>query len=166
MITCLIVGRQNHGKTTLIEELVAELTRRGLRVATIKHSCHSHPIDSPGKDSFRHRAAGAAACALVTRDEIAVFMPNPGQERFRAALAPFFEGYDALLIEGNPDWAGPKLEVYRAGLGTSPMCLERRDITAVVSDDPLEVPVPVWPRSDLAGLAERLLALATGRGAP
>jgi len=67
-----IVGRKNHGKTTLMVDLIEEFTRRGLRVGSMKHSIHVHELDQPGKDSYRHRHAGADPSAVVTRDMVCV----------------------------------------------------------------------------------------------
>jgi len=71
------IGRQNHGKTTLIVDLVAALATRGLRVGTIKHTGHAHAVDVPGKDSDRHRQAGASPAAFVTPRDVAVFSARP-----------------------------------------------------------------------------------------
>ena len=76
MQTIHIVGRQNHGKTTLIVELIEEFRRRGLRVGTFKHSAHAHELDTPGKDSHRHRLAGAEPVAGITAELIGVFPPR------------------------------------------------------------------------------------------
>ncbi len=76
MKTIHLVGRQNHGKTTLLVELIEELTRRGIRVGTIKHTSHVHELDTPGKDSFRHRQAGADPVAVVSKDLIGVYLPR------------------------------------------------------------------------------------------
>ena len=161
MKTIHIVGRRNHGKTTLLVELVAELSRRGVRVGTIKHSSHTHELDTPGKDSFRHRQAGATPAAIVTKDLIGVFLPRQDAD-FYGPLGRMFTGCDLVLVEGHLDGPGVKIEVWRQAVGQPPLAAERDDITAVVSDDPLALAVPVWPRNDLTEVVDHLLALCAG----
>ena len=155
-----VVGRRNHGKTTLLVELVEEISHRGVRVGTIKHSSHSHELDTPGKDSFRHRQAGATPAAIITEDLIGVFVPRGDGADFYDCLTGMFAGCDLVLVEGHLDGPGAKIEVWRQSVGQPPLAAERDDVVAVISDDPVSLEVPVWPRNDLAGLADRLLALA------
>lgn len=156
-----VVGRRNHGKTTLVVDLVRALTARGLRVATLKHSSHRHELDTPGKDSHLHRTAGAARAAIVTPTLAAVYLPRAEGEDPDALLLPLLAGCDLLVVEGHLDGPGPKIEVWRARMATPPLASERADIAAVVTDDePEALSVPVWPRSDVPALACRVLALA------
>ncbi len=154
-----IVGRKNHGKTTLVVDLVAEFCRRGLRVGTIKHSSHPHDLDTPGTDSYRHRQAGALASAIVTPQLLGVFVRRCERD-FYPRIAPLYDRCDLVLVEGDMEHAAPKIEVWRAGLGTTPLAAERSDILALVTDDPVEVRIPIWARSDVAGLADRILHAA------
>ena len=155
-----IVGRKNHGKTTLIVDLLREFARRGLRVGTIKHSSHVHELDTPGKDSFRQRQAGAQPAAIVTDGLIGLYMSRNGKTDCYDQLAAMFSGCDLVLVEGHLDCAGNKIEVWRQAAGGECLALQRHDIAAVVSDDRLEPGVPLWPRRDITQLAERILALA------
>ena len=152
-----IVGRQNHGKTTLMVELLKELTRRGLRPGTLKHTSHSHELDMPGKDSFRHRQSGANPVAIVSKDLIGVYLPRDPEADFYESLAPMFADCDLVLVEGHLDGPGTKIEVYRQSVGGVPLAAERTGIMAVVSDDPVSTRVPVWPRRDIVGLVDRIL---------
>jgi molybdopterin-guanine dinucleotide biosynthesis protein B len=155
-----IVGRRNHGKTTLVVELIGELVRRGVRVGSIKHSSHDHELDAPGKDSHRHRRAGAAPVAVVTPAAAAIHLPLSNPEAF-ARIGPLFEDCELVLVEGwidRPGW--PKVEVWRAAAGGVPLAAGRADISAVITDDAAEVDVPRWPRGDVAGLCDRLLDAA------
>ena len=157
-----IVGKKNHGKTTLTVALVSELTRRGFAVGTIKHSPHSHELDTPGKDSHRHRCAGASPASVVTADLVGVFLPRSDAEDPYARLAPIYEGCDLVLVEGDKGLRGGlKVEVWRAEVGGAPLCAGagRDDIAALVTDDAVEVAVPVWPRGDVSDLTDRVLAL-------
>jgi len=154
-----IVGRKNHGKTTLLVELVEHLTKRGLRVGTIKHTCHVHDLDTPGSDSYRHRRAGAAPAAIVTGNLFGVFLPADGSD-YCGRLAPWFAGCDLVLVEGDLQSPGPKIEVWRETAGTPCLALERSDIAVVVTDDRLPARVPVLPRSDLGPLLRHVELLA------
>jgi len=157
-----VVGRRNHGKTTLLVELVAELRRQGLRVGTLKHSSHTHELDTPGKDSHRHRLAGGDPAAIVTPQLCAAYLPRAeGGDDPYARLMPLFEGCDLLLVEGNLERPGGlKIEVWRAEHGTTPRASEQPDeIAAVVTDDTLkDLPdsVVVLPRSDVPELCRWL----------
>ncbi len=153
-----IVGRKNHGKTTLLVELVRELCRSGLRVGTIKHTRHVHELDKPGSDSCRHRLAGAAPAAIVSGQVAAVYLPCDGDGYFQQ-LAGLFAGCDLVLVEGDLDGDGHKIEVWRQAMGTPCMACERPDIAAVITDDPLAAEVPVLPRSPLEPLVQYVLAL-------
>ena len=155
-----IVGRQNHGKTTLVVELVRVMTARGVRVGTIKHSSHHHEIDTHGKDSYRHREAGGSPASIVTPDLATVFVPRtPGDDAHRRILA-LYAGCDLVLIEGGIDLQGPKVEVWRGEVGGPLLANERDDVIAVVSDGRPEVKVPVWPRADICAVVDLLLARA------
>jgi len=130
-----IVGRRNHGKTRLITELVREFTSRGLDVATAKHCGHAHELDTPGKDSFHHRTSGAAMAAVITPAMCAVYRPRTSVDDVYADVAQWAGNAALLLVEGDADGPGKKLEVWRAELGGSPLALERDDIAAVITND-------------------------------
>lgn len=162
-----ILGRKNHGKTTLLVELVEHFARSGLRIGTIKHTHHAHELDTPGKDSHRHRAAGARVSAILSRSLNAVFWPpepQPGgegaaAERY-AEFAPHFASCDLVLVEGDTTCQGTKIEVWRQAVGSEPMALSDPQIRAVVTDDAINVPVPSVPRSDVQAIAVTILSLA------
>lgn len=164
-----IIGGKNHGKTTLIVDLVAALSRQGLRVGTIKHTHHEHELDTPGKDSHRHREAGAAVVGICSPSLHAVFWPPHGEEgqsrcagedeRKYEAFAPLFAECDVVLVEGDTQTTATKLEVWRRALGTPPLVALDPSISAVITDDVLEqeVDVPSWRRSDIGKVARNLL---------
>jgi molybdopterin-guanine dinucleotide biosynthesis adapter protein len=155
-----IVGRQNHGKTTLIVELIEEFARRGIAVGTIKHSGHAHELDTPGKDSYRHRRAGAAPAAVIASETIGVWMPRPADADPYALLAPIFSACRLVLVEGHLDADGAKIEVWRQAAGGPLLAETHNDIRAVVTDDRVDARVPLWPRHEVSRLAERILDLA------
>jgi molybdopterin-guanine dinucleotide biosynthesis adapter protein len=154
-----VVGCKNSGKTTLIVELVSELTARGYRVGTIKHSSHRHELDVPGKDSHRHRLAGGSPAAAITETMIAVHLPVREGESAYALLERHYEGCDLVLVEGGLDSTAPKVEVWRRVMGNSPIARERDDVVAVITDDSIDIDVPCWPRSNVPELANLIVAL-------
>lgn len=162
-----IIGRKNSGKTTLVVELVHQFNSMGCRVGTIKHTHHRHELDVPGKDSFRHREAGAAAVGIISPSMNAVFWPglnvddasaDQREERY-SVFEPIFLNCDVVLVEGDTQTTSPKIEVWRPESAELPLAHENATIHAVVSDTPIGVPVDFWPRSDVRLIAENLLAL-------
>jgi molybdopterin-guanine dinucleotide biosynthesis adapter protein len=153
-----IIGGKNHGKTTLIVELLTEFTRRGIQVGTVKHTHHRHELDVPGKDSFRHRAAGAAAVGILSPSMTAIFLPdsmNDSDEVDRYSIfAPVFTQCRFVLVEWDSQAQAPKIEVWRSELGTPPLAMHDQLIRAVVTDDKLPFAAEVLPRSDVASLSE------------
>lgn len=154
-----IVGGKNHGKTALIVELVRELGRRGLRVGTIKHSSHDHELDTYGADSHRHRQAGGTPAAVVTPGLTAVYLSRGQEDDLYQRLASLYADCDIVIIEGHLEGDGTKIEIWRDELGTPPLSLEREDIVAIVTDSALDSAIPVWPRRDIVGLTDRIIAL-------
>ena len=165
-----IIGGKNHGKTTLVTELVQELTARGYRVGTIKHTHHQHELDAPGKDSHRHREAGAAVVGILSRSMNAVFWPptdNTESKRDNRydSFGPIFTQCDLVLVEGDSQTTAPKIEVWRIALGTTPLANRDTSIGAIVTDDvlaidKLEASVPIWARANVSVLADAILSLA------
>lgn len=155
-----VIGRKNAGKTSLVVELVAELSRRGLRVGTIKHTSHRHDPDTPGKDSWRHRQAGASPVAVLSREVTAVFLPAVDGGDEYARLEAFYAGCDLVLVEGGQTADAVKIEVWRTALGQPPLAESCRGVAAIVTDDPVAGAAPRWPRADVARLADLVLALA------
>ncbi len=159
-----IVGRKNSGKTTLVEDLIRHFAAQGLRVGTIKHTHHQHELDVPGKDSHRHREAGAAVVGILSPRMTAVFRPHdvgPDTADRYAAMAPLFADCDLVLVEGHLALPGAKLEVWRAGVDQDPLALEHADIVAVITDDPCPAKVPIVPRHNLNRVATEVLRLAS-----
>jgi molybdopterin-guanine dinucleotide biosynthesis protein B len=157
-----IVGCKNDGKTTLIIELIKELNRRGLKVGTVKHGSHTSPFDTPGKDSYRHKEAGSDPAAIVTQFHAAVFFsPKKGTNIYQQ-LASLFKDVDVVLVEGDKNGPGKKVEVWRKKIRLTPLCFARNDIMAVITDDAVDkdFPIPVWPRSDMVNIADHICLLA------
>ncbi len=133
-----IVGWSGAGKTTLIVALLPLLRARGLSVSTIKHAHHGFDIDRPGKDSYRHRQAGAQEVLVASARRWVLLHENPNEnadpgldlDTLLGRLAPV----DLVLVEGFKSHPGAKLEVYRSDLGKPPLWPDMADITAVASD--------------------------------
>ena len=161
MIVCAIAGWSGAGKTTLLEKLIAALRARGLRVATIKHTHHEVEVDRPGKDSWRHRAAGAERTLLVGKNQWALM----GTLRDEAALTldrqlHMMGGADVVLIEGFKRSALPKIEVFRPELGKPPLWTEDETIRALAaSSAPPDCPLPVFGLDDVDALVNFILQL-------
>ncbi|MEO0504498.1 MAG: molybdopterin-guanine dinucleotide biosynthesis protein B, partial [Pseudomonadota bacterium] len=130
-----VVGWKNAGKTGLMERLVAEITRRGHTVSTVKHAHHSFDVDHPGKDSYRHRAAGAHEVLLASRQRVALMQElrgadEPGLDTLLARLSPV----DLVLVEGYKRDAHPKVEAHRAVTGNPLIAPDDPTVRAVASD--------------------------------
>lgn len=158
-----IVGRKNSGKTTLVVDLVRELTSRGIRVGTIKHTHHHHEFDAPGKDSFLHRQAGAVVVGLVGPAMAAAFREHHEMDRMAAIekMEPMFADCDLVLVEGQQQADAVKIEVWREATGQTPLARELSGIVALVTDDPLEgIVCPIWSRAAVPVIADRVLEIA------
>jgi molybdopterin-guanine dinucleotide biosynthesis protein MobB len=156
-----VIGGKNHGKTSLIVELVWEFSRRGITVGTIKHTHHQHELDVPGKDFYRHREAGAKMVGILSPSMTAMFLPTgdssaTAEERY-SVFAPMFARCRLVLVEGDSQTTAPKIEVWRNELGTPPLAMHDKSIMAVVTDDACMFSVTVHPRSDVEGLANWIL---------
>ena len=154
-----VVGWKNNGKTTLVVRLVEHLTCQGLRVSTIKHAHHSIDLDRPGKDTWRHREAGAEEVVLATsrrwilmhelRDEAEPPLPD-----LLAKLAPV----DIVVVEGFKGSSLPKIEVHRGERRTALIARHDPDVVAVASDVPLDgLAQPVIHLDDIAAVAAAVL---------
>lgn len=151
-------GWSGSGKTTLIEKLIPCLVGSGLRVSVVKHAHHEFDTDTPGKDSWRHRQAGATE-VLVTAAQRWVLMhelrdaPEPTLSAHLARLAPC----DLVLVEGFKHGAIPKLEVHRPSLGKPVLWDRDGDIVAIASDEPVETPLPQFRLDDVPAIAAFVL---------
>lgn len=152
-----VTGWKNSGKTTLTERLVAELSRRGCRVATVKHAHHTFDIDKEGTDSFRHRAAGAAEVMIVSSNRWALMHElrgdgEPALDEVLARLSPC----DIVLVEGYKREPHPKIECRRgAAKDQAPLLGKVPGIVAIASDKPEEeIGVPVFAIDDVAAIAD------------
>jgi molybdopterin-guanine dinucleotide biosynthesis protein B len=136
-----IAGWSGSGKTTLLAKLIPALIGRGLTVSTVKHAHHDFDIDQPGKDSWRHREAGATEVLVSSDRRWALMHEHRGvTEPPLAALLAKLQPVDLVLVEGFKRESYPKLEVWRAGTGKPPLHPEDPSIVAVASDGPIADP--------------------------
>ena len=150
-----VAGFKNAGKTTLVERLVTELTRRGHRISTVKHAHHSFDIDHEGRDSFRHRKAGAAEVAVVSRHRWAIIHESredaePTLEEILAKLAPC----DLVIVEGYKRDTHDKIEVRNLALSHPNLAGDDPTVVAIAANGAIPgAPVPVFDRDDVTALA-------------
>ncbi|MEM7598014.1 MAG: molybdopterin-guanine dinucleotide biosynthesis protein B [Pseudomonadota bacterium] len=154
-----IVGWKNAGKTGLMERLVTEITSRGITVSTIKHAHHNFDVDQPGKDSYRHRAAGATEVLLSSANRFALMHElrdegEPTLEALLARLAPV----DLVLVEGYKRDRHAKVEAHRAETGNPLIATDDDTVMAVASDTAVEVNRPVFDLNDTKAIADFILA--------
>ncbi len=153
-----IAGYKNAGKTTLVVALVSELSGRGFRVGTLKHAHHDFDIDHPGKDSHRHRQAGAVEVVIAASRRVARIRElGDGGEPALDELLAGYTGVDLVLVEGHKGGALPKLEVRRAGVPALGAGVQ--GLVAIVGDAAVEGgPLPVLGRDDVPAIADFILA--------
>ncbi len=157
-----ISGWKNSGKTGLTERLVAELTRRGYRISTIKHAHHDFDIDKPGADSFRHRQAGATEVAIVSGTRFAIMHelrnePEPPLADILARLAPC----DLVVIEGYKREPVPKIEARRLeAKSREPLSPNDPHIVAIAADHPVaNSELPVFDLDDTISIADFIVQI-------
>jgi molybdopterin-guanine dinucleotide biosynthesis protein B len=153
-----VIGWKNSGKTSLMERLVAEITARGFTVSTVKHVHHDVDLDHPGKDSFRHRAAGASEVVLASAHRFALMREHRGPEPELPAILARMAPVDLILVEGYKRDAHPKVEVFRREAGHSLIQPDDPLVRAVATDTALDLPVPVLDLNNTAQIADFILA--------
>src|SRR5258705_10913071 len=149
-----LAGWSGSGKTTLLAALIPELVARGLSVSTIKHAHHEFDIDQPGKDSCRHREAGASEGMVASARRWALMhelrgRPEPSLDELVARMSPV----DLLLVEGFNRQPHPKLEVHRPSLGKPLIYPADPHVVAIASDEAFAPPLPLLPLGDAGAVA-------------
>lgn len=157
-----IAGWSGSGKTTLITKLIPLLAQRGIRVATLKHAHHAFDVDQPGKDSYEHRKAGACEVIVSSaRRWVQMHEIGDGVEATLPQLLRRLSPCDLVLVEGFKTERHPKMEVFRAGVGKTPLHPDDHRIVAIASDQPFpEAGVPVVDINDIAAVGDMVLARA------
>lgn len=137
-------GYSGSGKTTLVEQLIPALKLRGLRVSVVKHAHHKFDIDHPGKDSWRHREAGAFEVVIASNRRLALMREFEQQHepKVHELIAELYDGVDWVLVEGFKNSDLLKVEVWRAEVGKPVRYPDDDFIAAVATDDVSQLPVP------------------------
>jgi len=158
-----VTGWKNSGKTTLVERLVAEIGARGFTVSTLKHAHHDFDMDRPGKDSHRHRMAGARQTLVASQARWALMTElGAAPEPPLAALVARLDPVDLVLVEGWKRDAHPKIETRRGAAAGDPIAAADATVEAVATDAPATLApgpgLPVFALDDVAGIADFILA--------
>src|SRR5690625_2697441 len=161
-----LAGWSGSGKTTLVCKLIPALRKRGLTVSTVKHAHHDFDIDTPGKDSYEHRAAGASEVLVSSAKRWALMhelrdAPEPGVEELLSMMSPV----DLVIVEGFKREGHEKLEVWRRSVKKPLLASEDSRILAICSDGPVpeaeklpQGPLPVLDLDDVEAIADFLVS--------
>ena len=148
-----IVGKSDSGKTTLIEKLVPELTRRGYRLATVKHDVHGFEVDREGKDSWRHKKAGAHTVVISSPEKAALIRDVERDLSLAEIRDKLIRDVDLILSEGYKRDVQPKIEVFRKEVHKNLLCKKKDNLVAIVSNKKFNVGVPCFGLEDMKGLS-------------
>lgn len=151
------IARPNHGKTTLLEKLLAELTHRNIKAGVIKHHVHEFEFDKKGKDTWRHKQAGAHTVILSSPAGIGLVRDVASDKDVDELVNLYFSEMDIVLTEGYKWEQYPKIEVFRAARGGTPLDGRNATWAAFVSDADLETDLPRFGLDDISPLADFLL---------
>ncbi len=154
-----VIGWKNAGKTTLVERLVAEIAGRGFSVATVKHTHHGVDVDQKGKDSWRHRQAGAGQVILSSAARWALMTELRGApEATLAELIALLKPVDLVIVEGYKRDRHPKVEAWRAATGQPLIATGDPTVRLIASNDaPEGTDRPVIGLDDIPAIADFIL---------
>jgi molybdopterin-guanine dinucleotide biosynthesis protein B len=157
-----IVGWSGSGKTMLITRLIPLLVRRGLRIATLKHAHHAFDVDTPGKDSYEHRKAGASEVIVSSSQRwVQMHELDGGAEATLIQLLKRLSPCDLVLVEGYKSEKHTKMEVFRTAVGKGPLYPADKHIVAVASDPMIAgADIPVVDLNDIEAVGDMVLACA------
>ena len=160
-------GYSGSGKTTLVERLIPALRRQGLRVSVVKHAHHHFDIDHVGKDTYRHREAGAFEVVVASTQRLALMREyeHPAVLSVHHLIAELYEGVDWVLVEGFKESDLLKIEVWRARSGKPARYMEDDFVVAIATDSAGQLPEatqrPVLDLNDVDAISNWLLANQT-----
>jgi molybdopterin-guanine dinucleotide biosynthesis protein B len=147
-----ISGKSNAGKTTFLVKLIAELTQKGYRIGSVKHTHHDIDLDRKGKDSWRHKQAGARATLVITDQQIAMVKDDNRTDIEK--MHAYLQNMDLILAEGFKRQPLPKIEIFRTdGPHDHPLFLDHPDLIALVTDAEITPSVPVFGLEDIESVA-------------
>ncbi|MBT8357492.1 MAG: molybdopterin-guanine dinucleotide biosynthesis protein B [Deltaproteobacteria bacterium] len=162
-----IIGQPGSGKTTLIVDIIKEFKKQNIKVGSMKHSAHVHELDKPGKDSFRHRKAGASIVSMITQEMTAVYLPVKMTPQ--SLLETYYSDIDIVLIEGWISGPYDKIEIWRKAVKKPPLFTNISQVKAIISDDVLDTEtmrqadsrkINCFKRNELAQLVESIIKVA------
>jgi molybdopterin-guanine dinucleotide biosynthesis protein B len=151
-----VVSKKNCGKTTLLEKLIPELKRRGYRVGTVKHDTHGFDVDHKGKDTWRHKQAGAQSVAISSPWKVSLIKDVSEEASLDQIVEAYFTDMDIVLTEGYQRAGKPQIEVYRSSEHRFPLHAKgaENSLVAVMSDVALDLGVPRFDLNDVSALAD------------
>jgi molybdopterin-guanine dinucleotide biosynthesis protein B len=164
-----IVGKSDSGKTTLIEKLVPELTQRGYKIATVKHDIHGFEVDREGKDSWRHKQAGAHTVVISSPNKVALIRDVEKDLTLEEIREKLVQDVDLILSEGYKKDVQPKIEIFRKEKHKELLCTKEDNLVAIVSNKTFDIEgVPCFFLDDINSLAgfveKRFLASKEEKG--
>jgi molybdopterin-guanine dinucleotide biosynthesis protein B len=149
-----VVGASDSGKTTFLEQLIPELCSRGYRIGTIKHDVHGFEMDREGKDTWRHRQAGASVIAISSPNQVATIRKTETEMELQEVVSRYFWTEDLIIAEGFKRSHYPKIEVFRSAVESTPICAEGDNLLALVTDDSAAADVPVFRFEQVSAVAD------------
>ncbi len=148
-----IVGKSNSGKTTLLEKLIKLLTQRGYKIGSVKHAHDGFEMDREGKDSWRHRKAGASAALVISEHKVAVIKDD--ESGYVEKMTSYLSDMDVIIAEGFKKQNLPKIEVFRVdSVHKEPLCMDDENLIAFVTDSNHKPDVPVFGLEDIKEIAD------------
>ena len=153
------VGRSNCGKTTLITHLIPILSRKNLKIGSIKHTHHQAEFDKPGKDSWQHRKAGSQQVLLMSDNQLALYADRPPQLTLKESVHHWFSDFDLVISEGFKNEPGLKIEVFRQSTGKQPLYPDPAfEINALVSDQKPDGQIQFFRFEDIEKISDWILS--------
>ena len=152
-----LIGKPDCGKTTLIEKLIPALAVRGVRVGTIKHHHGDIQMDTPGKDTWRHKQAGAQVVLLSSPVGIGLIQDTAEDTPVEDLVSRYFQNVDLVIAEGYKWSTLPKIEVFRSKVYDAPMQEPGETLVAMVSDIEIRQGLPWFKNDDISSLVEFIL---------
>ena len=149
-----IIGKSHSGKTTLIEKIVPELILRGYRVTTVKHDLHGFEIDKEGKDSWRHKRAGAQDVVISSPRKVALIRDVDKDMSLEELRDAFGGDADLILSEGFKKDIQPKIEVFRKEEHGDLLCTKDVNLVTIASNRPFDIGVPCLNLDDVKGIVD------------
>ncbi len=149
------IGKSNSGKTTFIERLIPELNQKGFRIVTAKHDrSHGFDFDKKGKDSWRHKEAGAETAILSSPGMLALVRELKEEVSLREIALRYAGDADILIAEGFKDGDQKKIEITTELNEENLFCKKYQNVVAVISDNKLNLGLPLFKRDSISKVAD------------